>query len=248
MTLINLTEQRLFQYSDNADDNYTAVVITRGARLYGLNETTDNLELWHSVDDDRVTEVAGTPDKVYDETTNPPISKAAPAVSANAPDALEVVERGSLADAGVVSAATIAKNSDLVYVGTDQGLTELHIEQINATTSWQGWSKFTTITRQTPLMPNTVKAMIPMDDASGTNITDAAESNIFVAKNTPTLLADGVRGKAIAFNGTDEYLCADGVTDDETCEVDATLTSPHLVIRFPCGSNTARLSPLPPRM
>ncbi len=218
LSLINITDQKILQYSDATDNDYNSVVITRTAKLYGLNETLGQLDMWSDVDDDKVGEVNGTPGKILDETTIPPIAKATPTIGI-APDALEVVERGSLADSGVLATAAIASSSDLVYIGTNQGLTEVHIQQTSAT-AWSGWSKFTNTTRQTPLMTTNIKAMIPFDDVSG-NVTDAAKSNILEPKGTPTYGVNGVRGKAMSFNGTTQYLCADGAVDDATCEVDA---------------------------
>lgn len=218
LSLINITDQKIFQYSDATDNDYNSVVITRTAKLYGLNETLGQLDMWSDVDDDKASEVNGTPGKILDESSIPPIAKTAPTVGI-APDALEVVERGSLADSGVLATAAIASSSDLLYIGTNQGLTEVHIQQTSAT-AWSGWSKFTNTTRQTPLMTTNIKAMIPFDDASG-NVTDVAKTNILEPKGTPTYGVNGVRGKAMSFNGTTQYLCADGTTDDATCEVDA---------------------------
>jgi hypothetical protein len=219
LNLINLSDQKLLQYSDATDNDYNSVVITRNAKLYGLNEALGQVELWAEVDDDKASEINGTPQKILDELSTPPIAKAAPTVIAGAPDALEVIERGSLADGGVLATAAIASSSDILYIGTNQGLTEVHLQQTAALT-WNGWSKFTNTVRQTPLMTASIKAMIPFDDASG-NVTDAAKTNILEPKGTPTYGVNGVRGKAMAFNGTTQYLCADGAVDDTACEVDA---------------------------
>ncbi|MCW1888083.1 MAG: LamG domain-containing protein [Candidatus Moranbacteria bacterium] len=219
LTLINLVDQKLLQYSDATDNDYNSVVITRTAKLYGLNEALGQAEMWSDVDDDKASEVAGTPSKILDELSTPPLTKSAPTVIAGAPDALEVVERGSLADGGVLATAAIASSSDLLYIGTNQGLSEVHLQQTAATT-WNGWSKLTDTTHQTPLIPATAKAAILFDDASG-NVTDSIKTNILEPKGTPTYGVNGVRGKAMSFNGTTQYLCADGATDDATCEVDA---------------------------
>lgn len=216
LTVINLTDQKVNQYSDATDNDYNSVYITRQAKLYGLNETLGQAEKWVNIDNDFVSEVNGAPDKFWDETTAPPLTKTAPTVIAAAPDALEIVERGSLADGGLASSATVPGSSDLLYIGTNQGLTEIH----DSNTSAAGWSKFFTTTRQTSLMTGNVRATFPMDEASG-NVNDAVKTNILEPKGSPTYNVDGVRNKAISFNGSTDYLCADGTTDDTTCEVDA---------------------------
>ncbi|MFA9262801.1 MAG: hypothetical protein ACEQSB_05665, partial [Undibacterium sp.] len=172
--------------------------------LYGLNEALGQAEMWKYIDNENIaSRVNGTPDKFWDETSAPILSKAAPTIIAGAPDALEVVERGSLADGGTTSTATTTGSSDLLYVGTNQGLTEIH----NHFTPAMGWSKFYTTTRQTALMPGTIRRMHMMDDASG-DVTNAAKSDVLVPKGTPTYGVQGVRGKAMSFNGTTDYLCS----------------------------------------
>lgn len=218
LTVINTTTQKVFQYSDVTDNDYNAVVVTRQAKLYGLNEALGQLERWNNIDNENLaTRVNGTPDRVFDEASTPALSKSAPTVIAGAPDAIEVVERGSLADGGVLSTASAAGSSDLIYVGTNQGLTEIH----DHTTAAAAWSKFYTTTRQTALMPATIRRMHMMDDASG-NVTNMSnKTSIMAAKGTPTYGVDGVRGKAMSFNGTSQYLCSDA-NADATCDNDTT--------------------------
>lgn len=218
LTVINPTTQKVFQYSDATDNDYNSVVVTRTGKLYGMNEALGQLERWNNIDNENIaTRVNGTPDRVWDETTTPALSKSAPTVLANAPDTIEVVERGSLADGGVLSTAAAAGSSDLIYAGTNQGLTEIHDHTTNAS----GWSKFYTRTGQTAMMPATIRRMHMMDDASG-NVTNASnKTSIMAAKGTPTYGVDGVRGKAMSFNGTSQFLCSDA-NSDGTCDNDTT--------------------------
>lgn len=212
--VVNLTRQRYLAYSESTDDNYNAVAITRTAKLYGLNSTLDQAEKWGGIDLDQVSEEAGNPDKLWDQASLPALSKNTPAVSTSAPDALEVVERGSLADGGTLSTATVAGSSDLIYVGTDQGLTEIH----DSDTATMGWSKFYNTTRQTPLMPGTIKRVHLMDDASG-DLTDASfRANTMAPIGGVTYGVEGVRGKAVTLNGTSGFFCSDNGTAG--CAVD----------------------------
>lgn len=205
LTVINPTTQKVFQYSEATDNDYNSVVVTRTGRMYALNEALGQLERWNNIDNENIaTRVNGTPDRLWDETTTPALSKSAPTVIAGAPDALEIVERGSSADGGVVSSATVPGSSDLIYAGTNQGLTEIH----DHTTSASSWSKFYTTTRQTALMPATIRRMHMMDDASGDVTNQSNKTTVMVPKGTPTYGVDGVRGKAMSFNGTNQYLCS----------------------------------------
>lgn len=218
LTVINLTTQKVFQYSDTANEDYNSVVVTRTAKLYGLNETAAQAEQWNNIDNENIaSRVAGNPDKLWDQASTPPLSKTQPVIAAGAPDALEVVERGSLADGGTLSTAALAGSSDLIYVGTDQGLTEIHAHGTVAS----GWSKFYNTTRQTPLMPATIRRVHTMDDASGNVTNQSNKTSIMAAKGTPTYGVQGVRGKAMSFNGTSQYLCSDA-NSDGTCDNDTT--------------------------
>lgn len=212
--VINLSRQRYVAYSDATDDNYNAVVITRTAKLYGLNNTLDQAEKWINIDQDQVSEENGTPDKVWDQASTPALSKTQPAISSGAPDALEVVERGSLADGGLLSTAAAAGSSDLIYVGTDQGLTEIH----DHSTPASGWSKFFNTTKQSALMPGTIKRAHMMDDASGDLTDDSFRVNTMAPIGGVTYGINGARGKAVTLNGTSGFFCSDN--GGATCAVD----------------------------
>ncbi len=206
VTIINMTAQKLLQYSDAASNDYTAVALTRRGRMYALNTTLDQLEKWHNFDTDKASEIAGTPDKAYDETVGPALWNSTPNLIAGAPDALEVVERGSLAD----------DTSDIIYVGHSLGLTEIH----DHATVTNGWSKFFDTTRQTMLMPAAIKMALMMDDTSGTLANDISYNNTdMTILGSPTLAVSGVRGKAMNFDNTNDYLCSDA-DQNGTCDVD----------------------------
>lgn len=207
VTVINLAAQKLLQYSDVTADDYTSVVMTKRGRLYALNTTSDQLERWNNVDTDRNSEVNGTFDVRWDETASAvSIAKTTPNMVAGNPDALEVVERGSLA---LVS-------EDIIYVGHSLGLAEIH----DHTTVASGWVKFTDTTRQTMFMPATIDVALPLDETAGTLADDASFQNAdFSYKGSPTLGVSGVRGKAVGLNGTSQYLCSDA-DQNGTCDVD----------------------------
>ncbi|MBP7927544.1 hypothetical protein KAZ57_00130 [Patescibacteria group bacterium] len=206
ITVINMTAQKVLQYSETAADDYTAVALTRRGRMYALNTSTDQLEKWLNYDTDKITEVGGNPDARYDETAGPALWSSAVNLIAGNPDALEVIERGSLAD----------DTSDIIYVGHSLGLTEIH----DHATSTNGWAKYFDTTRQTMLMPNANDMALPMDDTSGTQANDASFNNTDMAiLGTPTLGVSGVRGTAINFDNTNDYLCSDA-NQNNACDLD----------------------------
>ena len=215
ITVINLSRQRIVQYSDATDNDYNAVAITRTGKLYGLNEALGQAEKWINIDQDQVSEVNGAPDKVWDEASTPALAKTTPTVIAAAPDALEVVERGSLADGGLLSTATVPGSSDLIYVGTSLGLTEIH----DHSTATMGWSKFFDTNRQTALMPGTIKRAHMMNDASGDLTDDSFRVNTMAPIGGVTYGINGVRGKAVTLDGTSGFFCSDN--GGAACAADA---------------------------
>ena len=210
LTVINPTDKVLLQYSDVTADDYTAVAISSKGFLYGLNTTQDQLERWDTIDTDKASEVNGTFTRKWDETvgTGPALATTAFNILPGFPDNLEIAER----------AAINLDSEDVIYVGHSLGLTELH----DHTTQLFGWVKHFNSTRQSPMMPlaGINDVVLPMDDASGTQAQDISLTNTDMAiKGTPTLGVDGVQGKAINFDNTDDHLCSDA-NSDNTCDVD----------------------------
>ncbi len=210
VTVINLMAGTLNQYSDVAGDDYTAAVISRRGYLYALNTTQDQMERWDTIDTDKASEVAGTYTRKWDETigTGPALASSAFNIVAPGPDNLEIAERASLT----------LDSEDVIYVGHSLGLAELH----DHTTQAFGWVKHFNATRQTPMMPlaGINDMVLPMDDSSGTQAQDLAIANTDMAiKGTPTLGVNGVAGKGMNFDNTDDYLCSDA-DQNNACDVD----------------------------
>jgi len=223
VSVIHPAEQKVFSYSDVAGDDYSAVVMTRRGRFYALNYTQAQAEEWRGVDTDQASELAGTPDKLWDQASRPSLSKSAPTVSQYAPDALEVVERASFAAEPNATATSVAMDpGDIIYVGTNQGLAEIH--DTGSTNYTAGWSKFYSTTSQTPFMPAGIRAAFLFNEAAGS--TDATDSsigtNILQGKgaSAPTFGVEGVRGTATTLNNSDQYFCTDA-NNDNTCDYDA---------------------------
>ena len=218
VTIINLATQKLIQYSDAADQDYTSLQLTRRGTMYALNTSSDQLEKWNNYDTDKANEIAGAPDVWYDEAAHPALWPTAPNILTNAPDALEVVELGSLDDSGLVATGT---SSDLIYVGHSLGLTEIHDHATTASNrSTNAWVKYFDTTRQSAMMIGGVDTMLMLDDASGSIAEDASRNDVDLSYiNAPTLGVSGVRGKAVSFNNTDEYICSDA-DENGTCDID----------------------------
>ena len=213
ITVINMTAQKLLQYSDVTADDYTAVALTRRGRMYALNTTQDQLERWSDYDTHKASQVNGAPSVLYDEAAIPALWPSAVNMVAGNPDALEVIERGSLAE----------DPSDIIYVGHSLGLTEIHDNSATLTSqrNVQSWVKYFDTTRQTPLLPGSLDVALMLDDTSGTLADEISSAdNDMTIKGSPTLGVSGVRGKAIQLNGTSQYLCSDA-NQDGTCDNDA---------------------------
>lgn len=206
VSVINLTLPQTLSYSDNTNDDYNAVYVTKRGRLYALNETAGGgqLEKWLNVDSDIASELNGTPDKTWDETTTPALSKSSPTIQVS-PDDLEVTERTSMSDDA----------SDTIYVGTNQGLSVIHAN----TTEASGFAKYYTKDYITDELVGNVKAFFPFNEASGTLVDASLLANNLTAKGSPTYGVDGIRGTALSYNNSTSHLCSD-VTGDGTCETD----------------------------
>ncbi|QQR78619.1 MAG: hypothetical protein IPJ68_06140 [Candidatus Moraniibacteriota bacterium] len=210
VTIINPSGQVLNQYSDVTADDYTAVALSSRGFMYALNTTQDQLERWDTIDTDKASEVNGTFSRKWDETigTGPALASATFNIVAGMPDNLEIAERAS----------NNLNTEDVIYVGHSLGMAELH----EHTTQAFGWVKHYNATRQTPMMmlAGINDMVLPMDDTSGTQAQDLAIANTDMAiKGTPTLGVNGVQGKAINFDNTDDYLCSDN-DQNNTCDVD----------------------------
>lgn len=220
-SVISLDGARTIDYADGATtDDVNQVWLTSRGRLYFTNETLAQVELYTAVDADTVDQNA--PDDVYDEQTGnqPNTSKTAPTF-ATTPDALQVLERESFADAQNQLALAVVNSlpgGDVIYVGHSAGLSELHTVGIPST-AVLGWSKFYSTSGVTALMNGTPRAMFTMNDASG-DITDATiRNNVLDAKGTPTYRVNGVHDFGMSFNGTSQYACSDA-NNDATCDQD----------------------------
>lgn len=212
VTIINLAAQKLLQYSDVTADNYEAVSLTKSGRMYALNSTSDQAEKWDNFDSDKISEVNGAYTSRWLSNVGPALAIGTVAIQTDAPDALEVVERGSLSQ----------DNYDLIYVGHNLGLTEIHDNAVVT----NGWSKFYNTTRQTMLMPNAIDSALMLDETSGTVAQDVSFNNTDMEyKGTVSLGVNGVRGKGVGLNATG-YLCSNAnAGTDSTCDNDASFNS-----------------------
>lgn len=216
LSVINMASGVVVQYSDVTADDYTAVALTSRGQMYALNTTQDQLERWNAFDTQKATLVNGAPTVIWDQLAQPALWPAQMDMTAGAPDALEVVERGSSAD----------DNADLIYVGHSLGLSEIHDSTLIAIATQRfhgGWSKYYNTTKQTGLFTTDTKSALMLDETPGTIAEDASlNDNDWSYINTPTSVS-GVRGKAVSFdNGTSqEYICSDA-DENATCDVDTT--------------------------
>jgi hypothetical protein len=231
MSVINMSAQVTFDYGDNLTDQFTAVFVTKRGRLYGLNATLSQVERYGTqatgtVGIDVAKADQATPTDIWDEQAAnlPNAFKTAATFSASAPDALEVIERGSLAD----------EAADVIYVGHSQGLTEIHDVNTPSATSI-GWSRFYDTNKITPYQSGTARGSFSFNEASGDLGDNTIRNSILEPENVPTYGVDGVYGTALSFNGTTNILCSDA-NNDATCDTDADfnvgLISSHIELWF----------------
>lgn len=222
VSVVHMGPREVFNYSDVANDDYNQVVVTSRGRLYATNETQAQLEEWKNIDKDAASEAGGTPDRVYDETIgkSPITTGTAPTISTS-PDALEVIERGS--SAREAAAAGQIDSGDIVFVGTNQGLAEIHTS--GGTLVAASWSKLTTTTVATPYMNGAVRSAFLFDETVGATaatsaVGSGATNNVMdtAGATSPTFGGGGVRGNSVNF-GNNSYLCSDA-NSDGTCDAD----------------------------
>lgn len=225
VSVINMGTRKVVNYSDATNDDYNQVYITTRGRMYATNETRGQLEEWRSVDTVITSQVNGTPARWYDETLagNTPITLAGavPTVSTS-PNALAVIERASAAREA--AAAGLIDSGDVVFVGTNEGLAEVHTSGGVLTNA--SWSKITTKDSATPYMNGGVRSVYLFNDAVGATSTNSAVGATGTTRNpldqagaiAPTFGGNGIRGGSVNFNNN-SYLCSDANADG-TCDSD----------------------------
>ncbi len=225
VSVINMGARKVISYSDATGNDYNQVHITKRGRMYATNEALGQLEEWKTVDTNITTQVNGTPARVYNQllagTTPITLAGAAPVISTS-PSALAVIERGSSARES--AAAGLVDSGDIVFVGTSQGLAEVHTGSGSAVPAW---TKITTKDSATPYMIGSVRSVHLFDDAAGSTSTNSAVGTTGTTRNpldtagatSPTFGGNGIRGGSVNFNNN-SYLCSDANADG-TCDYDA---------------------------
>lgn len=220
VSVVHMGPREVYSYSDATGNDYNQVVVTSRGRMYATNETLAQLEEWRNIDKDPASEVNGTPDRVYDETIGKsPITTGTVPTISTSPGALAVIERGSSARES--AAAGQIDSGDIVFVGTNQGLAEVHTS--GGLLVAASWSKLTTTTIATPYMNGAVRSVFLFDEAAGaTSAVSAIGSGANVMDTaggtSPTFGQGGVRGQSVNFNNN-SYLCSDANIDG-TCDND----------------------------
>lgn len=225
VSVINMGNRRVINYSDVTNDDYNQVFMTKRGRMYATNETLSQLEEWRGVDTVSVSQANGTPTRLYDETlvgrTPITLAGAVPTISTS-PSALAVIERGSSArEASVVGQID---SGDIVFVGTNRGLAEVHTS--GGTLPAASWSKITTKDNATPYMIGATRSAYLFDEAIGATSAASAVGTPGTTANpmdtagatSPTFGGSGIRGGGVNFNNN-SYLCSDANADG-TCDSD----------------------------
>ncbi len=211
-SVINETSRTIFSYSDVTGDDYNSVYINRYGDLIALNETQQQAEQWSSVISDIASELNGTPEKFWDQTTDPPLFPRATAQTINiAPKAIAVSDGTSQAD----------DRSDTLYFAHGGGITRIQHHRSSTT---NGLAKFYTKDYISEENIGNARAVFPMNESSGGTaaIIDVSNNaNVVTSQGTPTFSVSGVRGTAITFNqASSDYLCSETGTGNGSCDDD----------------------------
>ncbi len=213
VSVINETARTIYSYSDVAGDDYNSVYISRFGDLYALNETQQQAEVWNNVISDTASELAGTADKVWDETTDPPLFQKATAQNiTTGPKAIVVIDGTSMSD----------DRSDTVYIAHADGATRI---QHNRSTTTNGSAKFYTKDYISEELYGDARLALPMTESAGGNgaILDLSNNaNKLTNQGSVTFGATGVRGTAMTFaQATSDYLCTETGTANGSCDDDS---------------------------
>ncbi len=213
VSVLNEVSRTIYSYSDVAGDDYNSVYITRFGDLIALNETQQQAEIWNNVITDTASELAGTPDKVWDETTDPPLFQKATAQNITVgPKAIAVADGTSMSD----------DRSDVIYVAHADGITRINHHR---STTTNGTSKFYTKDYISEELVGDARLALPMTESSGGNgaILDLSNAaNTFTNFGSVAFGATGVRGTGMTFaQATSDYLCSETGTPNGSCDDDS---------------------------
>ncbi len=213
ISTINETNKVIYSYSDVTGDDYNSAYISRFGDLYGLNETQQQLEVWNNAGTDTASELNGTPDKVWDQTTDPPLFQKNTAQNITiGPKAISVADGESASD----------DKSDVIYVAHADGVTRI---QHNRTTTTNGWTKFYTKDYISEELDGDARLSLPMTESAGGNgaIRDVSNAaNQLTNNGSVTFGVSGVRGTGMTFTqGTSDYLCSETGVANGSCDDDS---------------------------
>ena len=203
VSVINWTNQTVYDYSDVTNDDYNQCYITQDGYLIVGNETQAQVETWYNVATDSADEANGTPDKVWDESSTPALWPSAVTVPTFA-GALNVLESGSF----------LNNLSSRILFGHSSGMVALDNKRADET---NGAGTYITNAYNTGPMIGDIRLALPLDTTagligivSGTVISDrSVKAATFTASNangTGMAYAAGETNTAIDFDGTDDYL------------------------------------------
>ncbi len=180
------------------------IYLTQNGSLVIQNDVKNSVDIFTNIQND-------TQDKVgqqfaYDQT-NPSSGPNLPTGSTL--NGLTVKEGVSTADG----------KSNVIYVATNKGLVAIHE---NPTTQALGGVKYYTKDYISEMMYGDIRGMWPLDASASAGLADASNRSQTLTNNGGvTFTANGVRGTAATFNGTNQYL---SIADNSTFSVTGDLS------------------------
>jgi len=218
-SVINETDQSVLDLTSAAA--VSSIHLLENGNLYTVSDSTSSyLGAYHDIISQTGTQTdAASRDYYYRHDVTPAIWTSAK--SAGQVTSLDVTQGTS----------TIDSSSNTIYLGHSDGTTVLQEKQSRGTAGdgsdeSNGSVKYYTKDYISEEMVGDIRGMWPLygsgSIANGTNNIDdvSVKSSEVTAKNangTGMAYVSGVRGTAIDFDGTDDYLCTD-TNDDDTCD------------------------------
>jgi hypothetical protein len=199
---------KVFDYSGVSSTSYSNVWLTKKGHLYATNTGLGQIEKWRNVNLDLASEIAGTPDFTWDESSVPSPFGTFDFADHSVSTALYVDEGASI------------NGSDVIYIPASlafyTGATAIYdVDGMERA----GWVKHYSGSRFSGEIISETDGYWPFDAASSNLIDISGQGNDLEDEVSPTFDVRGVRNTALAFDGTSDHLCS--TLDGSTCGVDA---------------------------
>ncbi|MBI1961114.1 MAG: hypothetical protein HYS45_00240, partial [Parcubacteria group bacterium] len=234
VTVLNASQEKAIDFDVNSADDVNDIWLTQDGTLYYDTETAQTLNVFKNSHLRTSDKTSGSADLVYDENgvnIGGTSSGTYPAIFTSA----QTINDIFVLEAGVGSPSSneegargwLGNDGNTIFIAHNAGVTALSEHTASSTFSSVKYYGVATTTEE---MVGDIRGMWPLNETAtlttaGTDLSDASiKANILMVNDaagaTDHLSASGVRGTAIHFDGSDDYLCSD-TNGDATCDDDA---------------------------